>query len=117
MHEAAIADALIEQVLTHVERHGAVRVREIALEAGAVQLVAPEALELAFAAAAEGTPAQGARLHIVEVPAVARCNPCGREFAPEIDWYVCPHCGQADVEIVAGNDIILKSLVCDAHED
>jgi Zn finger protein HypA/HybF involved in hydrogenase expression len=37
-------------------------------------------------------------------------------FEPAIDNYLCPNCGQADAEFLAGNDIILKSLVCEKED-
>ena len=64
----------------------------------------------AFEAAAEGTCAAGARLNLEIVSPVARCRRCGQRFDPKIDEFVCGRCGQADVEIVQGNEIILTSV-------
>ncbi len=47
----------------------------------------------------------------------AVCRVCGHAFQPEIDLYICPRCEQADVRIVAGNDMILKSITAQTPEE
>ena len=79
-------------------------------------LIVPDAMRLAWQVITEGTIAAGSELIVVEIPMAARCKKCGREFAPKIDEYLCPDCGQADVDILTGDDIILKSVVCDSNE-
>jgi hydrogenase nickel incorporation protein HypA/HybF len=116
MHEVALANDLVEQILSSVAGRGVARVLEVDLDVGAQRLVVPEALRMAFEAAARGTVAEGARLEIQEVAARAVCGSCGSEFRPGIDCYLCPACGRADARIVEGNDIILQSLSCEAEE-
>jgi hydrogenase nickel incorporation protein HypA/HybF len=110
MHEYSIAAALIGQAVELAEQNGLERIDMVEIEVGALQLVVPEALEAAFAAAGEGTPAAGAVLRQNETPARAECRACAKEYAVDIENYLCPHCGRAEAEIVAGRDIILKSL-------
>ncbi len=117
MHEMAIASDLIRQVVDTAEQHKATRVREIELEVGAMRLVVLDALRLAFEAVTEGTVAEGATLTLVEIPPRAECRVCEHSFEPAIDCYLCPRCEKADVKIVAGNDIILRSLSCDTNEE
>ena len=85
-------------------------VEEVELEIGALQLVVPEALEMAFEAVRQDTVAAGARLVQHEVEARAKCNECGHVYAAAIDCFQCPQCGKADFEIECGRDIILKSV-------
>ena len=116
MHEMAIAASVVEHVLDVARRSGAVRVAAVELEVGVLQLIVPEALELAFQAATQETLAQGAELKITVAPAAAECRQCSTRFEPEIDNYLCPRCQQADVRLVAGNDILLKSVMCEMPE-
>ena len=116
MHEFSLASALIDQVLRIAERNGLERIDTVELDVGAMQMVVPEALDAAFAAVSEGTPAAGAMLKQCEVPAKARCRACGETYETTIDRYLCPHCGRADAEIVSGRDIILKSLTGPVRE-
>ncbi len=124
MHEMAIATELLAQTLSAVEAHadqaspqpGNEYIEEVEVEVGLMRLVVPEALELAWQVACEGTAAEGARITITETPLAARCRSCGRTFEPTIDDYLCPDCNEADVEILAGNDIVLKTVTCRGAE-
>ncbi len=110
MHEASIAESLIEQVLDLARLHRLQEVTRVHVEVGVQRLVVPEALELAFQAASEETLAAGARLDLTEVAIRARCQACGNEYDAEIDDYTCPSCGRAQAELIAGDDIVLVSL-------
>lgn len=113
MHEMSIAMSLLDGVLDAARKAGATRVESVELDVGALQLVMPEALETAWEAVRAGTLAEGAALRIQEVPAAAECRRCGRLFEPDVSYsFLCPGCDQADVKIVGGNEIILKSVVC-----
>lgn len=108
--------ALLDQIMAVAREHNAVRVDAVEVEVGILQQVVPEALEMAFAAAAEGTPAEGARLAIVERPARAECRACRQQFAAGVGHYLCPACQQADVTILEGNDVILSSITCEVDD-
>lgn len=116
MHEMAIAASVVEHVLEVAQQNGAARVSAVELEVGVLQLIVPEALQLAFEAASQGTLAQHAELKITETPAAAECRRCRTRFEPAIDDYLCPGCGEADVRLLAGNDILLKSVICEMPE-
>ena len=111
----AIATELLQQVLAVAAEHGAGRVEEVTVRCGVLRQVVPEALETAFTVIARGTPADGAALKTEEEAAEARCRPCGRLFECRVDDYLCPACGQADVEFVRGHQILLTSVVCREH--
>ena len=73
---------------------------------------------MAFTAMAQGTLVEGAALEIEEIAVEALCNDCGERFAPDIDHsFMCPGCHKADVKIVAGDDIVLASVVCEMEEE
>ena len=116
MHEMSIADAALQAVLDAAARRRVVRVQEVLLDVGKVRLVVPEALELAWSVVSQGTIAEGSRLKIREVAIEAACRRCGRVYPADVDNYLCPGCGQADVEIIAGDDILLTSVVGEVEE-
>lgn len=116
MHEMALASNLYDQVIRIAQDQGPLTVTKIEVEIGALQLVVPEAFEMAWEAVRADTPLAGAALHITEIKSSARCRHCQRVFEPAMDNYLCPGCGQADAELLAGNDIILKSLVCEKED-
>lgn len=116
MHEMSIAMKLVDHLLEVARQHDAQRVEQVEVEIGILQQVLPEALEMAFSAATMGTIAQDAVLKLSEVPALVECRSCKQRFEPEINDYLCPRCRRADARIVAGNDIVLKSIVCQTEE-
>ena len=116
MHELTIASSLVDHLLDLARQQAVTRIEEVEVEVGVLRQVVPEPLQMAFAAATEGTLAQGATLKLVEVSAAAECQQCACRFQPAFDDYLCPGCGQADVRIVAGHDIVLKSVVCQTEQ-
>ncbi len=117
MHELSIAAQLVDQVLAAAAANEATRVSIVQIDIGAMQLVVPEAMQVAFEASVEGTIAEGAVLEITEVAAIGRCRECGHEFAPQIGNYMCPECLKANTEIIQGRDVILASLECITNEE
>ena len=113
MHEFSIASALMDQLRQIADQRHAARIVEVEVRCGVMQQVVAESLQLAFAALSAETPAAGAQLKIVEEGIVAKCRPCGGSFEAAIDNYLCPRCRTADVEITAGRDIVLQSVVCE----
>jgi hydrogenase nickel incorporation protein HypA/HybF len=112
MHEMSIAVALMEQLEDQARQNGIARITGIVVKAGVMRGVVPEAMALAFEAVTQGTIAQGAKLELEIVSALARCRHCGAQFQPEIDYYLCEKCQQADVELIQGDEILLSSLEC-----
>jgi len=117
MHEASIAVELVDQVVQTAQNHHAFKVEEVDVLVGVMREIVPEALELTFSATSAGTIAEGAKLRIMEERIIAVCRVCDCLFAPEHLLFMCPRCRQADARIVAGNDILLKSLKCQTAEE
>lgn len=117
MHELSIAAEMIRQLEGLAEEHGAVRIVEVEVVCGLMRQVVPEALQTAFEVVSAGTVAAGARLKISEQSLTARCRACEREFEPTLESFRCPACGQADVEMTGGHDILLKSVVCETADE
>jgi hydrogenase nickel incorporation protein HypA/HybF len=116
MHEMSIAAGLIDQVLAAAAEHGLARVERVEVQAGQMRQVVPEALQMAWEAVSAGTVADGAELALTEVPAELRCRGCGREFRRRREEFLCPDCGRADVEILAGDEILLTSISAEKRE-
>jgi len=84
MHEMSIAMQLVDQVLEVARQNRAVRVEEVEVGIGRMQMVVPEALETAFSMATEGTLLEGARLRIVNQEIEAVCQDCQRGYRPSL---------------------------------
>ena len=106
MHELAITEEVVRIV---GERAGARKVRRVVLEIGKLSSVLPEAVRFCFDLCAEGSPAEGAVLEIVEPPGRARCRECGGEVALERPFGRCA-CGCSDLEWLSGDELKVREM-------
>jgi len=67
MHEAGIADRILDIVIARALEAGAPRITAIHVEAGALAAVSEDSLRFHWEQHAAGTPAEGAVLHFTEV--------------------------------------------------
>ncbi len=109
MHELSIARALIAVAERHLPPAGG-PVRALRVAVGAATGVVPAALEWAFEAAAAGSRLAGARLIIERVAARSRCATCRSEYCFDDMLGHCPLCGALGGELVAGEELTLRSL-------
>ena len=113
MHEVGIMQAALEMAIEHAHQASANHIRRIRLRVGELSGVVVEALELAFAAAAPGSPAEGAELIVERVPVICVCDRCAAEFHPCDIVYCCPICGELSSRVRQGRELELTSLeVC-----
>ena len=107
MHELSIAEAIVAVA----ERHAAGRaVHAVEVRVGHLRQVMPGALEFAFELTAKGTCLDGAELRIERVPAAGRCRDCGAETVLEGFPLTCGACGGLNVEVTAGEELLVDSL-------
>jgi hydrogenase nickel incorporation protein HypA/HybF len=107
MHELSIAEAIVAVA----ERHAAERaVHAVEVRVGHLRQVMPGALEFAFELTATGTCLDGAELRIERVPAAGRCRDCGAETVLEGFPLTCAACGGLNVEVTAGEELLVDSL-------
>ena len=106
----SIVIELLHQLKAVAAEHGVDRVEAFTVQAGALRGIVPEALDIAFESASEGTVAEGAELTLEILPPKAKCRQCGNKFEPGIDTFYCRVCNHADVDIIGGNEIMLTSV-------
>ena len=105
MHEVGIMQSALDIACEWAERHGANRISCLCLRVGALSGVVPEALEFAFEALKQETPAETARLEVEYVPLLLYCPDCRHEFTTDGYEYLCPDCGRLDTEIRQGREL------------
>ncbi|MBI3947362.1 MAG: hydrogenase maturation nickel metallochaperone HypA [Armatimonadetes bacterium] len=110
MHEAHLAQDLVEVAVAEAEKQGAKRIRRVRFRVGRKYQVVPEALEIGFRMAAEGTIAAGATLDVEQVPLAGKCRRCGARAESDEPILVCEACGGTDVAVLQGNEMVLASL-------
>lgn len=106
MHELAITQQVVDTI---TERTSGAQVTLVRLDIGKLSGVVPDAVAFCFELVADGTPLQDARLEISEPPGRALCRGCGDEFALDQLIVLCA-CGSADVEVLAGQELAIRSV-------
>jgi hydrogenase nickel incorporation protein HypA/HybF len=110
MHELSIAVGLIELAVEEAARQGNVRVATVYLRIGVLAGVVSDALRFSFDLAAEGTPIEGARLEIEELPVTVCCARCGGDRTiADRQRIRCPMCGKP-ATVVGGRELELAAM-------
>jgi hydrogenase nickel incorporation protein HypA/HybF len=114
MHELSIAVSLVEAAQEEAARHGAAAVCAVRLRLGPLAGVQKEALLFSYDLASEGTPLQGSRLIVEEMPVMVFCADC-REVRPirSLQSFCCATCGAPSAEIVQGRELEVVGLEID----
>jgi hydrogenase nickel incorporation protein HypA/HybF len=111
MHELSIAMSIVEAAQEESDRRDGVQVSAIHLRLGALSGVVKDALEGSFEMACEGTPLQGARLIIAEVPVLIACRACkANRPVSSVQLFCCAECGTPSGEVVQGKEIEIAAL-------
>jgi hydrogenase nickel incorporation protein HypA/HybF len=107
MHELSIAEAVVDIAVRHAAGR---QVRRVELKVGHLRQVVPDALEFAFQLLSDGTVLEGAELVIEAVPARGRCRDCATAITMTAFPLQCWHCSGLNVEIVAGEELLVDAL-------
>ena len=110
MHELSITQSVVDAV---TERTGSAEVVSVRLRVGRLSGVVPDAMRFCFELVTAGTPLEGAVLEIEQPEGRACCRSCGAEFALTDAVLLC-RCGSADVEVLAGRELAVASVVLGA---
>jgi hydrogenase nickel incorporation protein HypA/HybF len=111
MHELSIAMSIVDLAEEEIEKRGATHVNAVHLKLGLLSGVVKDALLSSYGLACEGTPLEGSRLMIEEVPIVAYCEKCD---APRpvnsAEWFVCPECRAPISRVLQGKELQVVGL-------
>jgi hydrogenase nickel incorporation protein HypA/HybF len=106
LHELAITRSVVDVV---VERAAGRQIATVRLQVGALSGVVPDAMLFCYELVTAGTPLEGSSLEIETVRGTANCRTCGQDFALSDLILLCP-CGSADVSILAGRELRVRSV-------
>ncbi len=113
MHEAAVTDSMVKLVLEQAEEHQAKIVRTVTVVIGAMSGIVAESMRFYFVELTKGTPAEGATLEVREIPTRAMCLGCAHSFELEDYLWLCPECGDRNLDIVQGKELMVDSIEVD----
>ena len=111
MHELSIAMSLIEVATEEAERLGNVSVEALRVRLGPLSGVVSDALQFSYELAVAGTPIEGARLEIEEIPVIVFCQNCQAErHLLNIQHFRCPVCDEPTPNVLHGRELELSAL-------
>jgi hydrogenase nickel incorporation protein HypA/HybF len=111
MHELSIAMSMIEMAAEEAARRGSVCVHAIHLKLGELSGVVKEALLFSYEVACQGTPLEGSRLVIEEVPVVVYCTACKAERAiVSVQQFCCAACHAPTSQVLQGKELEVTAL-------
>ena len=113
MHEMALAQGMLDIVLSYAEKNEVNKVTEISVLVGEMTGVVADSLEFCFTSLARGTKAEGAVIKIKSIPLRATCGDCQRTSAIENYNFTCPHCGSVRMRVISGRELRVESLEAD----
>jgi hydrogenase nickel incorporation protein HypA/HybF len=107
MHELAITQSVVEAV---TDRTGSAPVERVRVRIGRLAGVVPDAMRFCFELVTAGTPLEDAVLEFEQPEGRGRCRTCGGDLVLADLILLCA-CGSADVEVLAGRELAVASVV------
>jgi len=110
MHEASVAQSVLEIVEGAVQEYPNGRVVEVQVSVGALAHIDDDSLRFAFDVLKEGTVASEARLCIDRTPLRGSCRVCREEYEAASLAEACPSCGSSSVVWLGGEETEVCSV-------
>lgn len=113
MHEFALVESIFQILNFKINELNLKKINQVKLVVGEMANVEEMTLSACFEMYAQNTAAEGAELVYERVPLQGRCAHCGHSFKIEHYAMVCPLCGDRGVEVIAGRELYVDSLVAE----
>ena len=114
MHEMSLVKQLYSIALNHAAQNKAERILAIHLNIGEIRDIEAEWIERYFRYVSKGSIAEGARIRVRSIPAVAECEACGAVFrfdARGSGDIVCPVCARMDrLSLLSGREYSITGI-------
>jgi len=113
MHELPIIQSVYKTVLARAQEAGAISVTRVVLEIGILRDYVPEIVQKYWDYIAPGSIAEGAKIEIRELDAVARCGRCSNEYTitkGHIAEAHCPVCGYERGQLLSGDSLRIVGI-------
>jgi hydrogenase nickel incorporation protein HypA/HybF len=110
MHEFSIAQSIVEILHDQMRNHRLSRIESVRLRVGVLRSIEIGSLSFSFEALTAGSPLEGARLDVEEVPLEARCIQCSHQVRLSSWFDDCPRCGGPQMEIISGKELDIIAI-------
>lgn len=107
MHELSLTQSVVDAI---AERMGDATITSVRLEIGKLSGVVVDSIRFCFDLVADGTTLAGATLVVDEPSGECRCKECATEFTVDDPIVLCPACDSANVSVLSGRDLRIKSV-------
>jgi len=107
VHELSLCDSIARAVIQNAQGR---RVTSVRLRVGALRQVVPETLVYCWSIASRGPILDGSVLEVEHVPAEIECGDCGTRSELSRFNLSCPNCGNQDVKVVSGEEMLIESI-------
>ncbi len=111
MHELSICQSLFDQARQIVKAHQATGIESITVLIGPLSGVEAPLLAQAFSIARQAAGFPDAELEIELSPVRIRCRLCAHESEAHSNALLCGACQSWQVDLISGDEMILKSMV------
>lgn len=118
MHEFTTVKNIVERSIEVAENEGAKEITAIEIEVGELTMLEPEQMEFWLNMMLSSTElGKSSKIKIRQIKGVIKCRDCsykGNLETAGLDHFfpilICPKCQSRSIEIVEGDDCIIKSL-------
>ena len=110
MHELSVVQSFVETTERCAVENGAEEIKFVVFAIGALTGVEPRYVKSYYPDVVQGTMLEHAELRIEEVEAIGFCRQCGNSFLMDTANTPCSECGSHDVEILQGNQLLIKEI-------
>jgi hydrogenase nickel incorporation protein HypA/HybF len=110
MHEISIARELSGIVLDVADREKLSKVTRINICFGQMIQIVPDIFDFAFREIVRDSIAMDAVVDLEILPVKMRCKMCNNEFIIKDNLFSCSRCGSAELDIMQGRELFIKSI-------
>ena len=107
MHEFGLVEGIVETVR---QRSGDRPVARVRVRIGTLHRAFDGPMEQAFEMVVAGSPLEGARLELVQMPVTSTCRSCGHAESGDEMVLICPSCDGTSLAYDGGEELILESV-------
>ena len=117
MHELSVVQSIVQTTSGILSERGIEKASFLTLVIGAHTGIIPKYVKMYYNDVCEGTPLEGSELRIESVDTEYFCRDCGHVFRSERSGHDhhapeerCPACSSADLEVIAGDELMIKEV-------
>lgn len=110
MHELGIIAQVVKVAQKAAKDNNLTTVNKIVLQIGELSGAIPDYAKKAFPAVVYNTAMKDCQLEIEEVPGIASCQDCGRQYRVVKFEGKCPQCKSEKYSIISGTQLVIKEI-------